>query len=102
MRYIPFILLVSNLIATDSIAKCANYPWDSHVEAEVEVWSCTAATLASSGSRFLDMAQMYQPGATLSGTLLGVQVKRSRVVRDRPPDDWGYHRPSQLEQPARR
>ena len=78
-RYGLYILVVSNFVAADCIAKCSNYPWKSHVESDVEVWSCVAITLGGSGSRFCDLAPMYQTGATLSGTLLSIEVKRSRV-----------------------
>ena len=91
MRYlITSYLVAMALIAADCQAKCANYPLDSHVEADVKVWACVAVTLRGSSSQFYTMGPMYQTGDTFSGTLLDVWVTRSRVVRNIPNRKWGY------------
>jgi hypothetical protein len=82
-------LILTNLAAAVGQAKCAGFPLRSHVEATVEVRSCVAVTLNRSDSQFYDMGPMYQDLATLTGTLLGVEVKRSHLVREDPKIGWG-------------
>ena len=78
-----------NMVTAECDAKCAGFPLRSHVEATVAVRSCVAVTFNRSDSTIYDMGPMYQAGATLSGALLGVVVKRSHLVKEDPKTGWG-------------
>ena len=86
--YIAVLVLV-NVVAAECEAKCAGFPLRSHVEATVEVRSCVAVTFNRSDSKLYDMGPMYQEGATLSGALLSVVVKRSHLVKEDLKIGWG-------------
>src|SRR6266403_1233920 len=82
-RYGLYILVVSNFVAADCIAKCSNYPWKSHVESDVEVWSCVAITLGPTllpgdlrGQRIYIQHHSNGHGvASLGGTVFGARVQ---------------------------
>jgi hypothetical protein len=85
MRYLIIVgLALGNLGAEACDAKCAGFPLRSHVEATVEVSSCVAVTLGGSDSKIYGIGRMYPEHGSLSGSLLGVEVKKSHLVRDDP------------------
>ena len=47
-RLITACLVLTISIVGQCFAKCSNFPLDSHVEADVKVWSCVAVTLRGS------------------------------------------------------
>jgi hypothetical protein len=89
-QIVTFCLTLGITIATNSDAKCARFPLDSYVVADVRVWSCLQVNFAGSGSQGYGLGPMYQAGATLSGTMLGVGVLQSHIVRNEPKTNWGY------------
>ena len=91
MRQIAtFCLTLGIAVATNGDAKCARFPLDSYVVAEVRVRSCLQVNFAGSGTQGYGLGPMYQAGATLSGTMLGVGVLHSHIVRNEPKTNCRY------------
>jgi hypothetical protein len=89
-KLITSCLALAIIAQGQSFAKCANYPLDSHVEADVKVFSCVSATLGGSDATFYSLGPMYPSDLSISGSLLGIRVTRSRIVQDDIKPKWGY------------
>jgi hypothetical protein len=89
-RCLPSLLALAAMISADCYAKCVFAP---HIQSDVEVWSCVAATFGASNSNFYDFSRLYERNASFSGTLLSVKVKKSHFVWDDPKDHRtnGFH-----------
>ena len=71
-------------VSTNCLAKCADFDSNVHIQAEVQVWHCVAATFGAVDARFYDFGPLYTPGASFSGTVLNVRIQQSHIVRDDP------------------
>ena len=70
------------LTFSDCYARCLGFPVTSHLESDVTVWSCAGVTFEAGKSTFYDLGTLHRAGASVSGTVLDIEIKSSRLVRD--------------------